>query len=102
MQICLLTQPGRGDTEPFVALAVRLKNSGHTVTLASRPDLADLAAEHDVEFVPVGNPYQPFIAAADRAGAMGSGHAINKMRFGLRQRSRAASGCPRHRHSPGG
>jgi sterol 3beta-glucosyltransferase len=87
MRICLLTQPGRGDTEPFVALAVRLRQLGHRVTLASRPDLAPLADEHGIDFVPVGNPYRPFIDAADRAGAMGPGHPIAKLSLGLRQRN---------------
>lgn len=35
MRIALFTIGGRGDTQPFVALAIRLKQEGHRVTLAS-------------------------------------------------------------------
>lgn len=86
MRICLLTQPGRGDTEPFVALAAGLKERGHLVTLGSRPDLAQLVRDHSIDFEPLGNPYQPFIQDAARAGAMGSGRPISKVRLGLRQK----------------
>ncbi|MGO9945608.1 MAG: glycosyltransferase [Steroidobacteraceae bacterium] len=45
-----------GDTQPFVALAVGLKQQGHAVRLAARPDFAPLAASYDIEFAPLGNP----------------------------------------------
>ena len=86
MRITLLTVPARGDTEPFVALAVRLKEAGHQVKLAARPDFASLAAQYDLEFAPLGNPYQPFIAGAAEASAIGSGHLLNQIRYGLKQR----------------
>ena len=86
MRIVLMTVPGRGDTEPFVALARRLMQAGHSVRLAARPDLAQLVSDNGIEFSPLGNPYQPFIAAAAKAGAMGAGHPLAKLRFGLAQR----------------
>ncbi len=87
MRIALLTHPGRGDTEPFIALALRLRQGGHTVKLTSRPDLADVVAEYGLDFFPIGNPYQPFIAGAADAGAMGSGHPLAKLRFGIKNRT---------------
>ena len=86
MRIALLTHPGRGDTEPFLALAVRLMQMGHSVKLASRPDFAALAAEHGVEFCPLGNPYQPFISRAAETSAMEPGHPLKRLRFGFEQR----------------
>src|SRR5438046_907610 len=86
MRITLLTVPARGDTEPFVALAVRLMQVGHTVKLAARPDFAGLAAAYGIEFAPLGNPYQPFITGAAEASAIGSGHLLNQVRYGLKQR----------------
>lgn len=90
MRVALLTHPGRGDTEPFIALGLGLQERGHTVRLAARPDVSDVVAEHGLEFHPIGNPYQPFIAQAAEAGAMGSGHPLAKVRFGLKSRAYVA------------
>src|SRR6266852_4619509 len=64
MRITLFTIGTLGDTQPFVALAVRLRQDGHRVTLAARPDFAGLAAAYGVDFAPLGHPYQPFITGA--------------------------------------
>jgi len=69
-----------GDTQPFVSLAVRLKRQGHDVRLAARPDFADLAAEHGVEFSPLGNPYKSLMRSQEVASAIGSGRML-KMLF---------------------
>ena len=86
MRITLFTIGTLGDTQPFVALAVRLRQDGHRVTLAARPDFAGLAAAYGIDFVPLGHPYQPFITGAARASALGSGHLLNQLRYGLSQR----------------
>ena len=86
MRIALFTIGGRGDTQPFVALAVRLRQEGHRVTLAARPDFADLAADYGVEFAPLGHPYQPFITGAAESSALGAGHLLNQLRYGLSRR----------------
>jgi sterol 3beta-glucosyltransferase len=87
MRVVLITIGAWGDTEPFVALAVRLMRDGHKVTLAARPDFAGLAAGYGVDFAPLGRPYQPFITGAARASALGSGHLLRQLRYGLRQRA---------------
>ena len=87
-----MTVPARGDTEPFVALAVRLMRDGHTVTLAARPDFASLAAAYGIEFASLGHPYQPFLAGAAEASAIGSGHLLNQLRYGLKQRRYVSEG----------
>ena len=86
MRITLFTIGARGDTQPFVALAVRLRQDGHSVKLAARPDFAGLAADYGVDFAPLGHPYQPFITGAGEASAIGSGHLLNQLRYGLSQR----------------
>ncbi len=86
MRIVLITIGARGDTEPFVALAVRLMRDGHSVRVAARPDFAGLAADHGVDFAPLGRPYQPFITGAAQASALGSGHLLRQARYGLEQR----------------
>ncbi len=42
MRITLLTIRTLGDIQPFVALAVRLMQDGHSVKLVARPDFAGL------------------------------------------------------------
>ncbi len=86
MRITLFTIGARGDTQPFVALAVQLMQDGHSVKLAARPDFAGLAADYGVDFEPLGHPYQPFITGAAEASAIGSGHLLNQLRYGLKQR----------------
>jgi sterol 3beta-glucosyltransferase len=92
MRITILTLPARGDTEPFISLALRLQSQGHSVRFAARPDVKDLVQDYGIGFVPLGNAYQPFIAGAAKANAMGSGHPISKLRYGLRQRSYVTEG----------
>jgi UDP:flavonoid glycosyltransferase YjiC (YdhE family) len=53
MRITLFTIGARGDTQPFVALAVRIEQDGHSVKLAARPDFASLAADYGVDFAPL-------------------------------------------------
>jgi UDP:flavonoid glycosyltransferase YjiC (YdhE family) len=86
MRITLFTIGARGDTQPFVELAVRLKQDGHSVKLAARPDFASLAADYGVDFAPLGHPYQSFITGAGEASAIGPGHLLTKLRYGLSQR----------------
>lgn len=86
MRITLFTIGARGDTEPFVALAVRLMRAGHQVKLAARPDFAALAATYGVEFAPLGHPYQPFITEAAQSAALGSGHLLKQLRYGWQRR----------------
>jgi sterol 3beta-glucosyltransferase len=87
MRITLLTIGAQGDTAPFVALAVRLMQDGHSVTLAARPDFAGLAAQYHVDFAPLGHPYRPFITGAAEASALGSGHLLRQLRYGVQRRS---------------
>jgi sterol 3beta-glucosyltransferase len=84
MKISLLTIGAMGDTQPFVALAVGLKQRGHAVRLAARPDFAPLAAAYDIEFAPLGNPYKSLLKNEEVATAIGSG---NMLRMLIKQAS---------------
>ena len=74
MKITLLTIGAVGDTQPFVSLAARLKQQGHSVKLAARPDFAGLAASYGIEFVSLGNPYKSLLKSEGVATAIGSGN----------------------------
>ncbi len=57
MQITLLTYGSRGDVQPFLALALGLQRSGHTVCLAGPGRFAGMAEERGVPFFPLaGDP----------------------------------------------
>ncbi len=73
-----------GDTQPFVSLAVRLKQQGHTVKLAARPDFAGLAASYGIEFASLGHPYKSLLRTEEVATAIGSG---NMLRMIVKQAS---------------
>jgi UDP:flavonoid glycosyltransferase YjiC (YdhE family) len=49
----MLTVGSRGDVQPFVALAARLREGGHDAVLAAPALFADLAAAHSIPFVPL-------------------------------------------------
>lgn len=57
MNITLLTYGSRGDVQPFLALAVGLRQAGHTVTLAAPQRFAGFIESHQVRCVPLpGDP----------------------------------------------
>ncbi|HUI72241.1 MAG TPA: glycosyltransferase [Spirochaetia bacterium] len=88
MKVSLLTIGAMGDTQPFVALAVRLKAQGHSVTLAARPDFESLARSYGVEFTPLGNPYKLIMGDQQVAAAVGSGSLVKLLKQGSDKRQR--------------
>ena len=72
MRVLLSTYGGRGDVEPLVGLAVRLRERGVEVRLCAPPDFsgvdhcAERLAEVGVPLVPAGPPVRPLVQAAAR------------------------------------
>jgi len=87
LRFTIITHSGRGDVEPFIALALRLTAAGHSAKIVTRPDFEELLDEYGIEFAPLGRPYKPFVEAVAESGAEGSGHFVNKVRVGVRQRA---------------
>lgn len=54
MQVTLLTTGSRGDVQPFLALAVGLKQAGHTVVLAAPPRFERMITNYGVCFSSLG------------------------------------------------
>lgn len=79
-----------GDTQPFVSLAVGLKQQGHEVRLAARPDFASLAASYGIEFAPLGNPYKSLLRSEEVAAAIGTGNILGIIRQASDSRQRTA------------
>jgi vancomycin aglycone glucosyltransferase len=70
MRVLLSTYGGRGDVEPLVGLAVRLRELGAQVRVCAPPDFSGLdrcaerLAEVGVPLVPVGPPVRPLVHGA--------------------------------------
>src|SRR5262245_60402612 len=54
MRVLLSTYGGRGDVEPLVGLAVRLRALGAEALVCAPPDWADRLAQYGVPLVPIG------------------------------------------------
>jgi vancomycin aglycone glucosyltransferase len=72
MRVLLSTYGSRGNVEPMVGLAVRLRALGADVRVCATPDFAERLAEVGVPLVPIGQPVRQMVtgrappAAADR------------------------------------
>lgn len=53
MRIGLVTKGSRGDIQPFIALAIGLKNNGHQVTIVTFKNFQKLVSDYDIEFCPL-------------------------------------------------
>ena len=54
MRVILLTTGSRGDVQPFLALAIGLKQTGHTVVLAAPPRFEQMITNYGVGFSSLG------------------------------------------------
>ena len=66
MRVLLSTYGGRGDVEPLVGLAVRLRALGAEVRVCAPPDWGERLAEVGVPLVPVGPPVRQLVHGATR------------------------------------
>ncbi len=62
----LLACGTRGDVQPFVALALRMRDVGHRVRLATHAVFRTLAAGRGLEFYPLGG--DPEVSSRQPAG----------------------------------
>jgi sterol 3beta-glucosyltransferase len=57
VNVCILTVGTRGDVQPFLALALKLQERGHAVTLAAPANFRDFVESHGVRFAPLRADY---------------------------------------------
>lgn len=69
VRVLLSTYGGRGDVEPLVALAVRLRQLGAEVRACTPPDRGERLAQCGVPLVPIGLPVRPLLDEARPAPA---------------------------------
>ncbi|MFC4108332.1 glycosyltransferase [Micromonospora zhanjiangensis] len=93
MRVLLSTSGSRGDVEPLVALAVRLRALGAEVRMCAPPDAAERLAEVGVPLVPVGRSTRTAINAARPTPADGPRLAAEAMAAQFDQVPAAAEGC---------
>ncbi|WP_280337774.1 glycosyltransferase [Nocardia wallacei] len=67
MRVVLSTYGSRGDVEPMVALAIRLREIGAEVRLCAPPDFAGRLAEVGVPMIPVGPSVRRMLAGGDQS-----------------------------------
>jgi vancomycin aglycone glucosyltransferase len=67
VRVSLSTHGSRGDVEPVVGLAVRLRELGADVRVCAPPDFAELPAGVDVPMVPVGQSARALTTSAPSA-----------------------------------
>ena len=61
MRVLLSTWGSRGDVEPFLGLAVALRELGAEVRMCAPPDFADLLARIDIPMVPAGTSVRDLV-----------------------------------------
>jgi vancomycin aglycone glucosyltransferase len=64
MRVLLSTYGSRGDVEPMVGLAVRLRALDAEARVCAPPDFAELLARVGAPLVPVGQPVRPMVYGA--------------------------------------
>ena len=88
MRVLLSTYGSRGDVEPLVGLAVRLRALGAKVRVCAPPDFAELMAEVGVTLVPVGQPMRSMVRPS-------AAHVPRRAAELIAEKSRQ---CPREPH----
>lgn len=71
MRITILTAGSRGDTQPYVALGVGLKQAGHAVRLAASEGFEELVTSNGLEYAPMEGNFRTILAG--EAGQMRRG-----------------------------
>jgi vancomycin aglycone glucosyltransferase len=69
MRVLMSTYRSRGDVEPMVGLAVKLRALGAKVPVCAHPDFAELLARVGVPLAPVGQPVRPLVTGATSPSA---------------------------------
>lgn len=73
MRIVILALGSRGDTQPYVALGLALRQSGHYVRIIAADDFASLVQSHGLEFLPAGLSAHEMLDSQAARMAMASG-----------------------------
>jgi UDP:flavonoid glycosyltransferase YjiC (YdhE family) len=81
MRITILTIGSRGDTQPFIALGVRLQQAGYDVLLAAPPDFACMAETYGLPFRAIGGQMQALLSTPEARAVIESGDKLKALRW---------------------
>ena len=88
MQITILTAGSRGDVEPLLGLAGRLRELGHHPTVVGPPNFAELAASYGAEFEPIGPSLPSYADDPELVELIESGNMVRFMAYAAKSRKR--------------
>lgn len=80
MCITILSVGSQGDVQPYLALAVGLRNAGHKVRFAANTNFAGLAAQYDLEFFPIQVDSFQFVQSGEAQSWLESDSVLNLIR----------------------
>ncbi len=78
MNITILTAGSRGDVQPYLALAIKLKSAGYTVRLGAPNNFDAFVSGHGIEFAPLRADYYQLMESPE-GQALKSGNPIRVM-----------------------
>lgn len=83
MRICIQTLGTRGDVQPFVALAARLKKMGHSAVICTSGSFRKLVADNGVVFCQVASDLMALLKTEEGRQVMDNGmrHPLRAMRY---------------------
>ncbi|MDB5531130.1 MAG: glycosyltransferase family 1 protein [Devosia sp.] len=94
-RIALVTIGTQGDVQPYLALAMALKDRGYSVVLGASEEFEDMVTSHGIEFHSLGPSIQAFLMQSRFENAMSQSMLINGPSL-LRQGQQIVDTAARH------
>ena len=85
MHYCLVTYGSRGDVQPFIYLALGLKDKGHRVTLAAPGNFKQLAESYSINFYPLHGDSENMVKSPEFRKVISTGSNIGFTRMVLKK-----------------
>ncbi len=77
--VFILTSGSRGDVQPYLALGLALRASGHTVTLMAPRNFAAWLSRHDLTFAPLSADFLEMAQTPEGKKALAGGNSLKLM-----------------------
>src|SRR3954469_21836807 len=94
-RIALVTIGTQGDVQPYLALAMALKDRGYSIVLGASEEFEDMVTSHGIEFHSLGPSIQAFLMQSRFENAMSQSMLINGPSL-LRQGQQIVDTAARH------
>ncbi len=78
MRLAIVTVGTRGDVQPLVALGLRLRASGHDVTIVTHDDFEPMVTAHGFAFRRIGGSMKQLVESADGREWLESGDSLRR------------------------